>query len=148
MIDITKITDELTTKKQADELIWILKSFQQSLYKTPFSDSLIKKALSFELAQALSDLIDSKKTTNKQVVAKIITDVISEVEKIPTVKLTLATAPSALFLEKCLMQIESMTKTEKLLEINIDPKIIGGATIEYQGKYKDYSLRSKLNVSS
>jgi len=62
-------------------------------------------------------------------------------------KMTLAYRPE----KRILLQIQEWLKRElrnpPKLKIKVDPKIIGGAVIEFKGRYKDFSMRKMLEIS-
>ncbi len=64
--------------------------------------------------------------------------------KIPTVKLEIAFDPSEDFILKINEWFKKNLGKKVILDIFVNPKIVGGAKIEYQGKWKDYSLAKKI----
>lgn len=75
-------------------------------------------------------------------------DVIKKIrERLSDVKfleLTLAIQPTQKFIEKMTDWISKSSTLNIALSIKIDQSIIGGALIEFEGKYFDGSVRSKL----
>ena len=64
--------------------------------------------------------------------------------KIPNVKLEIAFEPSKIFVSKIENWFKQNIKKRVILNIVVSPKIVGGAKIEYQGRWKNYSLEKKL----
>ncbi|MCX8209708.1 MAG: F-type H+-transporting ATPase subunit delta [Neolewinella sp.] len=68
-------------------------------------------------------------------------------KKITTVKVTSATALDAASLEAIKAKLKAAGKTEANVEIvpNVDPSILGGFILEFDGKVYDASVAHKLN---
>ena len=66
-----------------------------------------------------------------------------------TVKLTLAFRPSAGLKKRVIQRLkDKLGAAEPMLEISIDPKIIGGAIITCNGRYQDLSVKKRLNIAA
>ncbi len=65
---------------------------------------------------------------------------------LPQIKLELAFVPSKKFLIKVKKWLKETTGQEIVLDIIVNPEIVGGANIEYQGKYLDCSLAKNLKL--
>lgn len=63
---------------------------------------------------------------------------------LPQVKITLAFSPSKEFIKEMALWLERRLKRKIILEIFVRPEIGGGAILEYEGKYLDFSLRKKI----
>jgi len=68
-----------------------------------------------------------------------------ELQKIPQLKLEIAFEPSDDFLLKIKNWFKKQNNQEVVLDIIINPKIVGGTIIEYQGQYRNFSLVKKMN---
>jgi len=66
-------------------------------------------------------------------------------EKIPSVKLSLAFLPSQDFLKKISNWLASELGKKAVVDVSVDETIIAGATIEYDGEYRDFSFAAKLD---
>lgn len=65
-------------------------------------------------------------------------------QNLPKVRLELAFKPSSDFIKKMATFIRSDSGKTIVLDIEVKPAILAGATIEYNGNYRDYSYSSKL----
>lgn len=70
---------------------------------------------------------------------------IEELKKLQVIGVTVAFEPSDHFIAKLNNEISAAAGQKVVLDISVDPKIVGGLVIEYQGKYRDYSLKSKVD---
>lgn len=118
------------TKKKAIFSELLDKSGAKDLTKT-FVNVLIGKGRESDLLGILGAFDDQYKVLNK----------------ITTVKVTSATALDAASLEAIKTQLKAAGKTEANVEIvtRIDPSIIGGFILEFDGKVYDASVAHKLN---
>jgi hypothetical protein len=64
--------------------------------------------------------------------------------KIPKVKLEIAFEPSEEFILKIEGWFREKVKRRMILDIFVNPKIVGGARIEFQGKWRDFSLEKEI----
>lgn len=70
-----------------------------------------------------------------------------ELQEIPKVKMKTAFQPSEDFISKIRKKIKEILGTNRfILDISVDPKVVGGVVIEYQGKYFDGSLAEKIKI--
>lgn len=66
-------------------------------------------------------------------------------KKIPQPKLELAFQPSIEFLLKIKQWFKEKNQREVILDLSINPEIVGGAIIEYRGKYLNLSVGKKID---
>ena len=64
--------------------------------------------------------------------------------RIPKVGLEIAFEPSEEFISKIEEWFIEKIKKRVVLDILVNPKIVGGAKIEFQGKWKDFSLEKEI----
>jgi F0F1-type ATP synthase delta subunit len=65
-------------------------------------------------------------------------------QNLPKVRLELAFKPNGSFIRKMATFIRSDSRKTVVLDIEVKPAILAGATIEHNGNYKDYSYSGKL----
>lgn len=66
-------------------------------------------------------------------------------KKIPQLKLELVFEPSIEFLLKIKQWFKEKNKQEVILDLSVNPEIVGGTIIEYQGRYRNFSLAKKID---
>ena len=69
----------------------------------------------------------------------------SQLMRLQEVNINLSGNPSKELLKKIKKWFEQ-ENLKAVLNINVDKDLLGGMTIDYKGKYKDYSLKSKMHV--
>jgi F0F1-type ATP synthase delta subunit len=67
-----------------------------------------------------------------------------KVQSFKFLKLTLAINPSEELVETISYWITKNIGQMVLIDLNFDKSIIAGGLIEFEGKYKDFSIKSKL----
>lgn len=67
-----------------------------------------------------------------------------KLESLPVLKITLAFLPSRKSIERIVNFIRKESGEKIILDIFIDPEIVGGAILEYRGKYLDFSLKNEV----
>lgn len=72
-------------------------------------------------------------------------EIISELKKVPLVKITLAFEPDDSFTAKLNETISNQVNQKIFLDILVNHHIVGGVVLEYQGKFKDYSLEPRVD---
>jgi F0F1-type ATP synthase delta subunit len=65
--------------------------------------------------------------------------------KIPQIKIEIAFKPSRIFVEKISLWLEKNFGEKIIVDLYFNPEIVGGAIVEYKGKYLNYSLEKKID---
>lgn len=65
---------------------------------------------------------------------------------IPEMEISLAIEPTVQMIQRIWNKITQFTQKPLILDLHYEPILIAGATVQYQGQYRDYSLRQKLEV--
>lgn len=68
-----------------------------------------------------------------------------ELQSLPEIKLEIAFSPDGDSLEKISQWLEKESGRKIILDLAINPKIVGGAIIEYQGNWRDFSLAKDID---
>lgn len=83
--------------------------------------------------------------SNTQKRNQFLEDLEDYLEDFDRLRLTLAFSASREFLKKIKTDLEEEINSEFIIDLTVDPKIIGGAKLEYQGRYLDFSLETQLD---
>jgi len=80
---------------------------------------------------------------------KLLKEEVSELEEklraLPQIKLEIAFSPGEDFLNRLSQWFEKELGQKIILDITCNPKIAGGLIIEYQGKWRDFSLAKRID---
>ncbi len=138
-MEISPLLNKLVTRQDADDLVMYLDDLRDSLTRKEVLPSSWQEAL---LAVYKANNID---TQNKVQISDFLVKVREHIKKIPTVNLTLAVDLSSQSLEEISNTLTEHVGEKVLLELRKDEAIVAGAVIAYNGYFKDYSLRGKLD---
>lgn len=70
---------------------------------------------------------------------------ILQLQKLPVIELALSQHPTVAMLIKISEWLNKNLKIQTLITYKVDPSIIAGTKIGYNGLYKDYSIGNQLN---
>lgn len=142
-MDKIDLSDFFTTKSQANDFAVRLSSVIDHMYTTNFN---LEKTLTTQFGIQKADIFlkllreHNINTASTQTVQDFFKNIQETVSHLSTVSLTIAFEPSDETI-KVLSQwfVFNMNK-QVLFDIQVDHKLIAGAKINYNGKFKDYSL--------
>ena len=143
--DILKTTRTVDdAQKLASEIDFLNESmFHEG--KKEFENVL--KKVKPKLAQIIQEEFINKDPTysNKDMIKDFLTQLKERVLALKTVTLEIAFEPSQETIENIHNWILKNIDTDYVLDIVVDNNIVGGVNLTYEGKYKDFSLKKKLD---
>jgi len=87
--------------------------------------------------------------SDKERILKELKETKEELLKLPVLKIQLAFSPTPSFIKEISNWLKRNLKKKVLLDVEVNPVIVGGAILEYRGRYLDLSLKKeieKLNI--
>lgn len=148
MISQINLSDFFVTKAQADEFVQSLDDIMDQLFEINFN---LEKSLTKEFGLEKKDkfinvlrdigLTDSSTENLKQLLEQM--QVL--VKKIPVLSMTIAFEPDDNTLKAFLQWFLFSLNKQVLIDIHVDKSLIAGATLNYNGKFKDYSIKPLFN---
>jgi F0F1-type ATP synthase delta subunit len=144
--DLTAL-EFLVTKSDDAAFIAQLDKLEQSLFNV--HDSVEKKAeeiFSHEELEAVKALMKSQGVSfgNREQVRQFIHDLVTGLTGVLSINLIVAIEPTEKTLREISAWIGQNNSVKVFLNLTVDPNIIGGAVIEYNGSYRDYSLKKRV----
>lgn len=136
------------TKVQAADFSARLAKVTENIYYTNFNIEkvlmeqfgVVKKDALLSLLRGNNIGVDSTKT-----IKEFFTKIQETIAGLPVVPITLAFEPKEQTLKILSDWFMINLKKQVLFDISVDRKLIAGAAITYQGKYKDFSIKPKVN---
>jgi len=125
--------DWLRLRREVDRL-------EESLYKT--GDEGYETVLENDVRKELAEIITSQ-NISKDIVHDRLREIREALGGVHAVKITLAAEPPRSLVKEIWTWVGKHAGEEIILEIKINPGIIGGALIAWNGRYADFSLREK-----
>ncbi len=143
-----KFVENVLTLEQLNVRVEDIEETKRWIYKLahkPLNEK-IKSSVSENFRSLVSQLEVTGELPNaRKELTAFFGEAIEYAEKIPSVKLTLAFFPSEELLKKITNWLSNEIGKKSVVDVSVDEKIIAGATIEYDGEYRDYSFAAKLD---
>lgn len=129
------------TVYEADILLGEVRLLMTSFYK---SEDDFGKALTKNIRGASSNFI--KKLTDKsEDKLGVLKNLEKEIQELPRIHLIVGFEPNDETITKIHTWLRSEVSSNLILDLVYDYQILGGAIIEYQGKFADYSTKKKIS---
>lgn len=133
-----------TTKSQATDFSTRLAALSANIYKTDFN---LEKALLDTFGMEKKDML--MKLLNDNTIAVATPSALKEffekmqqaIASLPVLSMTVAFEPQEQTLKPLSEWFVLNIKKQVLFEIKVDPNLIAGATITFNGKFADYSIK-------
>jgi F0F1-type ATP synthase delta subunit len=94
-----------------------------------------------ELVFFLEEIAEKKSGPGKEEISKLE----KKLRALPEIKLEVAFSPKDNFLNRVGQWFQKEIGQKVILDITVNPKVVAGATIEYQGNWRDFSLAKKID---
>ena len=94
-----------------------------------------------ELIFFLEEIAKRKSGPEKEEISKLE----KELRALPEMKLDIAFFPTDNFLNRISQWLQKEIGQKVILDITVNPKVVAGAIIEYQGNWRDFSLAKKID---
>lgn len=145
---LKELTEKVITKEDFFLLLEEISQIEGVIFKNteiPLSERL-KGKIREELRYFIKNLENEKSFfSTPQQQFSFFQDVKKILKKILQIKLEVAFQPSLEFCIFVKKWFKENLHTNLILDLTINPKIIGGVIIEYKGKYGDFSLNKKID---
>lgn len=133
MKDISEIVDRVLTREEGEELMRYLEELI-----TKRANAGDAKKLPLAISEKLSGIEE------RLSIRELLSDFQREYSSRPVVKMTLAFEPDRDFIKNIAGFFSDNLEQKVVLDLVVDPLIIGGAKIICNDHYKDYSLASRI----
>ncbi|HEX7042319.1 MAG TPA: F0F1 ATP synthase subunit delta [Patescibacteria group bacterium] len=134
-----------TTKAEAKDFSSRLSTLSQMLYKTDFQlESALMSVLGIQKKEAFLQLMreNSVNASKPEILETFINKLQSTITTLPSVSISLAFEPQIQTIKTVSNWLYLNLKKQILLDFSVDPTLIAGIQITYNGKFKDYSLKN------
>jgi F0F1-type ATP synthase delta subunit len=146
-MDQLDLSDFFTTKAESVDFSTRLQSISEQLYETDFNlETSLLAQFGIERKEKFLTLIRNNAINLKSnsSLLDFINRILEKISSMSVISLTLAFEPEKLTLHDLSEWFNLNINRQLLFDITIDPKLIAGAAINFNGKYKDYSAKSKF----
>ncbi len=144
------IKNDFATKADLDRILYSIDKFKLDLYT--YSSKELERCLHYQydikfnaivqgvLAKNEIDLGDENKVT----VEKLLNALSVDLAAIEILDITMSFSPSARFLNILRNWAYENVTENIVLDIHVDPSVLGGASLIYRGRYLDLTISNKL----
>lgn len=148
-ISIDPLYRFLHTHRDANDMIGLITGIHSHIFDTEvLPEEIVLKNAPYEIAEAIFDVAKKNEFNlkNKDQADHFFKILVETFSSIPIVSLNLAKPPKINLLEQIKAWCKINLKSHVLLDITVDPNLLAGTQIYFNGKYKDYSLRMQLTT--
>ncbi len=139
----TQIMDLVKTKGEFQELVDSLKNLEASGFTTTRQDD---EAAWLGIKPEIARAIQLAWKESGKSWAEVRDELVSQLTGVETVRLTVAFEPTKEIKNKIYEWVKLWVGKGLVVEITQDKEIMGGAVVEFGGKYRDLSLKKKLEA--
>jgi sugar-specific transcriptional regulator TrmB len=142
------LSDFITTKSQAVDFSARLSSISEMIYETDFDlEKNLQEQFGIQKKDAFLSLLRKNEIPpgSNSALNNFFGKIQETISSLPTAIIVLAVEPKSEILKTISDWFLLNLKQQILIEIQIDPKIIAGAAVNYQGKRLDASIKSIFN---
>lgn len=136
------------TKAQASDFSARLSLIMEKIYNTTFDlEKTLIDQLGLKKKDAFMSLLRENKIDSKNATAikTFITSLIEYTNKLPVLSLVVAFEPKEKTLQKLSQWSVLNLNKQAIFDITVDPTLIGGAAIDFNGKHMDFSIRPQFD---
>jgi F0F1-type ATP synthase delta subunit len=141
------LSDFFTTKSQANNFSAHLNAISEKIYQLDFNlDKILQEHFGNRKMEKFISLLREKEVSieSKSALNQFFGKIQETILSLPTAILTFAIEPNEQILKSTSDWFLINLKKQVLIELKIDPNIIAGAVVSFQGKHLDCSIRSKF----
>ncbi|MEI6533224.1 MAG: F0F1 ATP synthase subunit delta [Candidatus Roizmanbacteria bacterium] len=150
MLDEKKLlllTEKLKTQEDLHIIFQQLDEYMESMYKSKFIDlSILSNYFSYSVKQSLIAIMQlhNINENDKSQIIQFFHDLKIVLNQLPTIHIYIGINPSEHTINAIKSWMVSQLQREVILDIQVDPKIFGGAIIEYNGYHRDYTINGQI----
>lgn len=147
MNQYTELVASISTKHDLSEFIQRLEETQRGLFRTGTDvEDFISEQFALPVTSAIVSYAQSQKANLQDpgAATQFFASLVGSLRQLPLVTLRLAYLPTRKQLQDFSRWFVENTGEHVIFDIVPDPKLIGGAIIEYSGRIGNYSLEKRI----
>lgn len=136
----SEILSLISTESEKDQLVNQIESLSQAIYKVNGDDArkTAEEGMDVRIVEILKAIPSKELPT-------FLNDLKEKINSLAVAKVTLSFNPTVAFVKKLHDFLVQNLATQAVVDIEVNPEIIAGLTIELGGKFTDLTVRKKLN---
>lgn len=145
---LNDILGDIKTVDRLDNFLAEIENVLLDLFKVKNKsiDQILDKTAGKSTADTLRKLIEKNKidSSDYNSLDKLLNGIKQDLKKIRILKMSLAIDPTSETIDRLFDWVKENMGEGIILDIDKDESILGGAIISFNGRYKDFSLKRKL----
>jgi F0F1-type ATP synthase delta subunit len=139
-----QIISKLYTKEDVDLFDMEIDELLKGLYESGEGsfDNVLKEKVRVRIAEQLKDIIERSQVSKEECLKNLI----KETEKIKVIKITVSFEPTYAAIIRISQWVKQNISNYTVLKTIYDREIVGGLIVEYEGNYRDYSLKKNFQA--
>jgi len=142
----SQISQEIITQEDLLSFLDDINTTKKAIFQDPSKPLLqkIQNKTSRGFQEILKQLLATPLFRGKRKQIEFLDELRNYLLSLPKIKLTLAFQPNKEFLKQISDWLQKTVGQKIVLNIFVNPHIVGGAIIEYKGRYLDFSLIKEI----
>jgi hypothetical protein len=137
------LLDTLLTTEDREVLRGELELLKTAIFKV--NKDSFAETMKVGVRAFVAEIIEKELRTNNVDPEKYLNEMLQNIDKLPTLELTIAFEPTQANLEHFATQASTVAGQNVLLQVSTKPEIIGGAVVIWNGKYVDATLQTTFD---
>lgn len=139
--NLNKLTENVITKQDLVYLLDDINQAQELIYQE--GENLEQK-----VSEQLKEILGQQDLSSREQRKKFLSQLKERLQELPQVRITIAFVPSDSFLKEISQWLENEIGDKVIIDLTVNHKIVGGAIIEYQGRYLNLALNKKIKQAT
>ena len=144
MVSQIDLSEFFITKSQATDFIRSLDTIEDQMYEVNFNlEASLTKEFGIQKKDRFVELLRSLKMTNpsNEVLKELFVNIQDTVKNLSILSLTIAFEPDETTLKSFLQWFLFTLNKQIIIDIKVERDIIAGATVNFNGRFRDYSIK-------
>ena len=141
-MEYSEVVGTISTVFELDQVMGAINALKDALYKT--EEGLYEKTFRDHVPLHMADVFRKNLPQDREKQTEYLEGLKKALEELPIVSLTTAFYPTEGFLAELVSKMREVMKAQVLVDVKVRRLLLGGARVEYGGRFKDYSVRNKL----
>ena len=145
MAEILDLSGFFSTKSQASDFVRGLSNIMDKMYEIHFNlEEAFAKEFGIDKRDKFMELLHENSHKNMSL-KDYLTSFIEQVKIMPELDITIAYEPNNDTLKAISQWFIISFGKQVLINVNVEKNLIAGASINFNGKYRDYSFKNQFN---
>lgn len=141
-MEYSEVLNAISTVFEMEQLMQAIAALKTAMYKT--EAHVYEETFRAKVPLHLADLMRRNIPEDRDKGVEYLEGLKEAMEGMPVVTITMAFHPTEGFLAELGGSLKELMQKQVLVDIRVRRLLLGGARVEYGGRFKDYSVRHRL----